>query len=222
MDYAKVPECFPPDDRLALFVVSMTMAANDVQYAVNHAVRANPRDQEVGSSSAQERFGFWVRLGYGFLFEGVDALEAWEQEEPVQRILSQLPLGGAEALKKVRGARQQIGPKALEHVRHNTFHYPHPDQGKTPDSSVELAGVLRSLTDQVADIDLSDEAEHTFRFADQVVLGMAFRERHDPTDQRFVEQSERVVVAAVAFVELVKYIYLVYCQDRGHGFEIVD
>src|SRR5262249_21540871 len=37
-----VSEVFTPDDRVALFCVSMAMAANDVEYAFRQALLANP------------------------------------------------------------------------------------------------------------------------------------------------------------------------------------
>ena len=47
-----VPDTFPPSNRVALFVVSMAMAANDIEYAIRQAVDANP---EGASDEDRER-----------------------------------------------------------------------------------------------------------------------------------------------------------------------
>jgi hypothetical protein len=130
MAHLSVPEVFAPDDQVALFCVSMAMAANDVEYAIRQAILANP-DGASEEERERLRFSQKVRLTYGFLFEGIDALKAWRQQEPaVAKLLRDLPKDGAKLLKKVCGLEQQIGAATIAHVRHNTFHYPHPDPGR--------------------------------------------------------------------------------------------
>lgn len=214
---AKVPETFPPDDRTALFVESMTQAANDVEFTMRQAGRANPEGASPGFS-VRHRFGFWVRLANGFLFEALEALHAWEQEETVRLLLDKLSPEGKALLSEVRGLRQRVGPEALENVRQHTFHYPHPHSGKHPDSTVALSEVLRSLTWLSAEIDLRDDAQHTFLYADQVALELAMKEYHRPNDPRFKRQDSIVRDGGAAFVSLVKYIYLAFSEIRGHGF----
>lgn len=214
---AKVPEIFPPDDRTALFVESMTQAANDVEFTMRQAGRANPEGASL-KFSVRHRFGLWVRLANGFLFEGLEALHAWEQEDDVRILLDKLTPEGRALLGEVRGLRQRVGPEALENVRQHTFHYPHPHAGKQPDSTVALSEVLRSMTWLSAEIDLRDDAQHTFLYADQVALELAMKEYHRPTDPRFKRQDSMVRDGGAAFVNLVKHIYLAFSEIRGYGF----
>jgi hypothetical protein len=212
-----VPESFPPDDRLGQFVLAMAMAANDVEYTMRQAAAANPPGAD-DDFRRRERFTFKIRVANGFLFEAIDALRAWQQEPDVAALLRGLPDEAQAHLRKVRGLEQQIGPKTLEHVRQNTFHFPHPDPSKTPDSTVDLAEVAAELTNLVADIDVAPEVQHTFRFGDQVALAMAMRQ-HDADPE---SQVEKIRDGAVAFTHLVKHAYLAYCERRGFGFEVVD
>jgi hypothetical protein len=176
-----VPDVFAPADRVALFCVSMAMAANDIEYALRQAVLANP-DGASDEERGRLRFSQKVRLTYGFLFEGIDALKAWRQQEAVVvTLLRELPQDGAKLLTKVCGLEQQIGTATIAHVRHNTFHYPHPGPSKAGRAAVQLAElgeVIASLDERTATVAMSEEAQHTFPFADQVALRMALL-RHD-------------------------------------------
>lgn len=171
-----VADVFAPDDRAALFCVSMAMAANDVEYAIRQAIVANP---DVASDEERERLRFSqkVRLTYGFLSEGIDALKAWRQQEPaVAKLLRELPKDGAKLLTKVCGLEQQIGTETIAHVRHNTFQLPAPRAEQGGESGSPSQGARRSLAsldDQPATVAMSEEAQHTFPFADQVALRMA-------------------------------------------------
>ncbi len=211
-----VPEVFPPDDRLGQFVLAMTIAGNDVEYTLRQAVLANPPEADE-EHRRRERLSFKVRVANGFLFEAIDALQAWQQEADVADLLRRLPPKAQEHLCKVRGLEQQIGSKTLEHVRQNTFHFPHPDPSKTPDSTTDLAEVTAEMTDVVAAVDRSPEAQHTFRFGDQVALAMAIRRHRD-----FEAETAKIIAGSVAFVQLARHIWIAYCKRRGYEWEFSD
>jgi len=81
----------------------------------------------------------------GHLYEGIVALRAWRQSEAeVRNLLDSLADDAKRALKLVCGLEQRIGPEALEAVRQNSFHYPHPDLKRSPDSTAELADAIRT------------------------------------------------------------------------------
>jgi hypothetical protein len=86
-------------------------------------------------------------------------------------VASQAPEEGRTPLKRVEGLEQRLGSGVLELVRHNSFHYAHPNPSH--DSVADLAETIRSNPEVDAGIDLSDEALATFRFADRLALGMA-------------------------------------------------
>lgn len=213
-----VPECFPPDDRLALFVVAIAMAGNDVEYSIRQAIAANP-DGATDDDRRRNRFNYKVRIANGFLFEAIATLRFWERDEPeVRKLLNDLRGDGRKCLKVVRGLEQRVGPKTLEHVRQTTFHYPRPDPSKKGSDPVgELAEVIGELTEVVADIDVGSDVEITFRFADPVATTLALR-RHDSLRT----QMEAIRDAAVAFARLGWHIHLAYCQKRGIPFGEVD
>src|SRR5262245_32606121 len=119
---ATISEAFPPDDPVARFVVSMAMAANDIEHALRAAGAANEADEP--------EFGYWVRLSIGHLFEAQLALNHWRAYDEVKNLLRKLPETATEDLKRVAGLAQRVGAELLEHNRHLTFHYPYPDRGK--------------------------------------------------------------------------------------------
>lgn len=217
MAQLSVPDVFAPDDQVALFCVSMAMAANDVEYALRQVILANS-DGANEEERERARFSQKVRLTYGFLFEGIEALKAWRRQEPaVAKLLRELPKDGAKLLKEVCGLEQQIGAETIAHVRHNTFHYPHPDPGRAERSKSqvkELGEIIAGLHDRPATVAMSEEAQHTFPFADQVALRLALL-RHDENAQAPVRDG------AVAFVNLVRHIHMRFCEKRGIIFELV-
>lgn len=203
-----VQKGFKPDDRVALFVMSMAMAANDIENSIHQAVYANPdgaseEDRQLG------RFSQKVRLTNGFLFEGIDALKAWRQHEPdVAKLLRGLPPDGAKALSTVCGLEQRIGPKALSTVRQGTFHYPHPDPGKSPDSTVGLAAVVAEADN--VEVSIHVGGQHTFPFADQIAAGLALSAHDDEG-----KAQEKIRDGAVAFVHLARFVFMAFCKQRG-------
>jgi hypothetical protein len=214
-----VPEAFDPDDRVALFCVSMAMAANDVEYAIRQAVAANPEGAN-DEDRMRSRFSQKVRLTNGFLFEGVHALKRWRQHEPaVAALLRELPAESAKELSMVCSLEQKIGPKTLSGVRQHTFHYPHPDPGKVPDSTETLAAVIESADDVPLRVNIGDRREHTFLFADPIAAGMALSE-HD--SEKLLEVQGAIRDGAIAFVQIARAIFLAFCEQRGYELEVSD
>lgn len=209
---------FPPDDRVALFVVAMCIAANDVEAALVDAAAANPEDHPDPDVTHRRRFFYRVRMTMGHLYEGIVALKAWRQTEPgVQALLHKLPAEPRAALKRVEGLQQRIGSDVLETVRHNSFHYARPN--REYDSPADLAETIASNPDENGAIDLSDEALATFRFADRVALAMAMSKLDL---EEGGDQQTEIRDTAKAFVFLVSEIYLLYCRERRIGFEHTD
>lgn len=210
-----VPDVFPPDDPVAQFCVAMAMAANDVEQAIREAIDANP-DGATDEDRERLRFSHKVRLTYGFLFEGIDALKGWRQGEPeVAKLLRALPPEGAQLLSKVCGLEQKIGPKTIGHVRQNTFHYPHPEPSKRPGWTAELGEVIGELDFLPATVHMSREVQHTFPFADVVAVRLSLRQH--TTDVQTLEVRN----GAIAFVNLIRHVHIRFCQRRGIRFELI-
>ena len=211
---------FPPDDPAALFVASICMASNDIEDALGEIGAANPGEIDYPDLTHRSRFSYRVRLLMGHLYEGIVALKAWRQSEPdVRQLLDGLSSDGKKALKLVMGLEQRIGQRALDAVRQNSFHYPHPDPKRCPDSTVGLAETIRINADLEAGIDLGDDARATFRFADQLALGLALS-GHDETQAG--QQLLAIREAARGFLSLVVEICLIYCREREIGFDVID
>jgi hypothetical protein len=207
-------EVFPADDRAALFVVSMGMAANDIRFAMDGARAAI--NENSSDPIAPGRVGFWHRLINAFLFEGLDSLSGWEKEEEIKTLLLKLPPNGKEALKKVRGLRQATGPAALKTMRHQTFHYPHPDSGRKPDSSERLSAVLRGLSAWEIDVDAGTDIDHSYPAADLVAFWLAFQgHHHDLFGSEFAGQMRDLHDGAVAFFMFVRHVFLLFLKERG-------
>ncbi len=217
-----VSAVFPSKDPVALFLTSICIASNDVEDTYAGATAANPPNSDDPDIGHRRRFSYRVRMMNGHLYEGIVALKAWRQSEAgVRKLLDDLSAEAKEALKLVCGLEQRIGAEALGAIRQNSFHYPHPDSKRSPDSTVELAEAIRVNPDLEAGIDIGDDARGTFRFADQLALSVAFG-GHDQDEDRATEQMAKCREAARAFVFLTKEIYLLYCRQRGIGFKVVD
>jgi hypothetical protein len=208
---------FKPGDRVGLFVASMCMAANDIQNALELSVEANPPDHPDPDIGHRRRFGYWVRLTQGHLFEAIDALTSWrEAEGKVRALIATLPAEAKADLAMICGLEQRLGPRVIEVVRQSTFHYPHPDRRRNPDSTEALTQAIEREREAEAGIEVDEDRNRVhFRFADQLALSMAIS-GHD--DERLDEQVTLVRDGAIALVRSVHAIYAKFCEERGIGF----
>jgi hypothetical protein len=199
-----IAEVFPHDDPVARFVVAMGIAANDVDRVVKSA--------HVAAKNDEPWFIGLVRLATGHTFEAMVALRRWREHSPeVADFLQQLPGGVRAHLKTATGMEQRVGGGAIEHLRHRTFHYPHPgpDARGTDD---ELAAFLRSETAQRNEATFMIDAETAishFGFADVAAATLAFG-AHD--QERFREQVRLALSGAVAFVRFFRGLMDAYAQ----------
>lgn len=212
-------DVFPPDDRLTLFVIAMCAASNDVRDG-DRAIRlAHPDNHEDEDQYHRNRYTSIIRRTLGYLYEGITALKAWRTHDAeAQRLLGKLSPEGVKNLKVVSGLEQSIGSKALRGTRNSSFHYPRPNSGFEPDPVGELAEAIRANPKTPAGFDQDEGGPgRLYRFADQLMLSMAFGE-YDPDEEKAAKQVKRIEVASEAFVELTDEIFDLYCTERGLHF----
>lgn len=199
---SSVPDVFDPQSIVARFVVSMSMAKNDIESALRDAVRAN--------KSGEPDFRYRVRAMTGHLIEALDALDAYQQDPAVRALIAKVRQDAQTELTKTKRLRQQIGKAALKSVRDNTFHYPSPKPNYSPTSDEQLAQVLAGMTDVEVQLHLDrDTDEIRMLYADEVALALAIGMHHpDPK-----EQLENTRDAAIAFVNWVIALTRAYFDD---------
>jgi hypothetical protein len=133
-----IPDVFPPEDPLARFVVSMSMANNDMGRAFRDLLRSD--------DEGTPDFAYRVRVIIGYLVEAIDALNFYSANVPeVGKLLKRLPMDAQQQLKTVRGTLQKAGSKALAATRDNTFHYPSPNPAYKPTSDDKLRDAIAAL-----------------------------------------------------------------------------
>jgi hypothetical protein len=131
-----VKDVFPPDKSAARFVVTMSMARNDIERALYDLIRS---DREHGQD-----FTYRVRLVTGHLVEAIESINQYRQEfEAVRKLLGRVPTGDQKKLSRVVGAIQQAGKGTLEQIRHHTFHYPAPDPAYKSSGTSDAALAFR-------------------------------------------------------------------------------
>jgi hypothetical protein len=175
-----IPEVFPPDDPTARFVVAMSMANNDIDRAYRDLLRSADEDGQ--------DFTYRVRISVGHLVEAIDALNAYSQKYPeVRALLDRVPPDAQKDLKIVRGTLQKAGPKVLQSVRDNTFHYPWPDPGYSPTSDEQLEAALAGMGTRGASFHFDGDTKAiTLTFADDAAIGLAMgTTSDDDVRQRF-------------------------------------
>jgi hypothetical protein len=183
---------FPADKADARFVVSISMAKNDIERALRDVVRAGDHDDP--------DFSYRVRVVMGHLVEALDALNFYSQsDEEVRKLMARVPPGAQQHLKTVRSTLQRAGPKVLDHVRDNTFHYPSPDPKYEPTSDEQLANVLASISSKRAEVFADfEKREVTLTFADEVALALALG-KHSTNEDDLRRQLEIARDGALAF-----------------------
>jgi hypothetical protein len=212
-------EAFPPDDRVALFMVSMCMASNDVEAALREVEEIRDGMDEDPALDARRRWGYRIRMLNGHLWEAIVALKAWRQSEPhVAKLLRDLGAEPQRSLKMVMGLADEIGTGALRGMRNHSFHYPHPDTDWSPDPIDDLAACIRAEPDRGIEIDGSDDGLATFLFADEVAFRLALS-GHEPDLDLSVAQGRAIRDAAEAFVEVIGAAFSLYSRRRDVEFE---
>lgn len=201
-------DVFPHDDPVARFMVSISMARNDVRHALRQAA-------EAGNQNAAE-FTYWIRVATGHFFEADRAVKAWRQEiSEVRDFIRRLPRDAKEELRKASSAIQKLGPGVLEHSRDRTFHYPYPTSRYQTDE--ELAGALQALGGEEVTVVGEGKGFHRLHFADDVALTLALR-KHDPSALR--TQAAIAADGAHGFVNFATRAWQAYRDTRGLEVEI--
>jgi hypothetical protein len=113
---SSIAEVFPHGDPVARFIVSMSMARNDVRHALTQAGQAGGDDSP--------EFTYWIRVVMGHYFEAAYALERWRDVEDVRRFIAGLPEDGQAALRVSSSAVQKLGHTVLKHSRIAPFTIP--------------------------------------------------------------------------------------------------
>jgi hypothetical protein len=99
---SSIRDVVSPTDPVARFVLSVSMARNDVEHCTRSAVEANEADRP--------EFSWWVRVANGFTFEGIVAVRAWRKEsEEVRQFINALPRHAQQQLAKAVSVEQDIG-----------------------------------------------------------------------------------------------------------------
>lgn len=204
-----ISELFPPDNPTARLVVSMAMASNDLDRAFLDLIRSHKEDGQ--------DFTYRVRLSVGHLVEAIDSLGAYSQAySDVRKLLARVPAEARKDLKLVRGTLKRAGPKVLQSVRDNTFHYPSPDPKYSPTSDEQLQAALAAMGDRSAELHVDGDTNAiTFTFADDLAIRLAVGAG---TDQEVFQRFEIARDGALAFSRWAKALVRKYCEVNGHSF----
>jgi hypothetical protein len=206
-----VPGVFPPEDPLARFVVSMSIANNDIGRSFRDLLRS--------ADEGAPDFAYRVRVTIGYLVEAIDALNFYSATLPeVRQLMKRLPTDAQQQLKIVRGTLQKAGSKALAATRDNTFHYPSPNPAYNPTSDEKLRDALAALGHIGVQMhyDVYTKAM-TFNFADEAAFNLAMGE---PTtsNEEALRRAEIARDGGVAFVQWATALVRTYMTSTGAYF----
>lgn len=204
-----IPEVFDPKRIDARFVVAMSMARNDVEVALRDGIAAADDDRP--------DFAYRVRLVTSHLVEALDSLNAYSRESDVQELMARVPAAAKKELSKARGVLQKVGPKALDQVRNNTFHFPSPKSSYSPSSDEQLRNVLAEMSDRPCELNLDHRGEHpvvTLTFAGDVAVALALA-KHSANEEVAREQFELTAEGAVAFKHWADALVIAYLDATG-------
>ena len=199
---SSIPEAFDPADPVKRFVLSISMARNDIERCMHDLLAIADADETDGPD-----FAYRIRLLTAHFYEAALALKQYRQhEQAVADFLGRLPQEAQADLTAVMGAAQRIGPAAFERVRMATFHYPHPDPKREPDSDAQLAETMRALKGEPANVyvDFDSRRVH-LAYADRVALALALG-GHSEQKGRLEAQLALARDGAFAFRRLTDHI----------------
>jgi len=191
-----IGEVFPADRPVSRFLLSIAMARNDIEHAMWKAGEAN--------EAGRPEFDYWVRLVMGHFVEAADALQQWRSRCPeVNKFIDGLPSNGKAELKRVAGTLQKVGPKAVNHARNHTFHYPAPSDQY--DSDAEVVRVLSASAEEPIELAEVEGRPGRVRyvFADKLALMIAMGKHSTEDREAHWTQVTTLQAGAAAFVNFV-------------------
>jgi len=151
------------------------------------------------------------------LVEAVDSLNAYSQEAHVKRLIARVPADAKKQLAKARSVLQKVGPKVLDQVRNNTFHFPSPKTNYSPTSDEQLRNVLADMSDRPCELHLDHRGEHpavTLSFAGDIAFALALAKQS--TDEKVARQQFEVTSeGAVAFTHWADALVVTYLNATG-------
>lgn len=203
---ATFAEVFPPDAITARFVLSMAMAANDLERALRDAVAAQREERP--------DLSYRARLVAGHLVEALDALEQYSHDPAVKNLMAEVPPRGRKELAKARRARQTAGRRVLDAMRNHTFHYPSPKTQYRPTSDAQLRDVLKRMGGGVRVFVDGDTLQVTREFADSAALSLALAQ-HGGNPRRIRQAFLVARDAAAAFRNWEHLLFLTYRRVNG-------
>ena len=204
-----IPEVFDADRIDARFVVTMSMARNDMDVALRDGISAAHHDRP--------DFAYRVRLVTSHLVEALNSLNEYSQEDDVKTLMSRVPADARTQLGKARSVLQKVGPKVLDQVRNHTFHFPSPRTNHNPSSDEQLRIVLAGMSDRPCEMHLDWRGEHpvvTLGFAGDVALALALA-KHSADETVAREQFEITSGGAVAFKHWADALVVTYLDATG-------
>lgn len=198
----KIGEVFPADDPVAVFLVALSTALNDLLFASRLLVGGDNEEPSVREPSDVEQ-QFLLRLSIGFVYEVRESIKHARKEKKVERFLAGLPDAAQAAMAAIGDVNPPEGPwvrKAMEHIRNQAFHY----GGKWNWEDIEWA--MRAVANEEGDIEMANSqlVGMRMRFADLVAIqhmGRRFPEYQDDPEaepgEEIINERLRTLVKAV-------------------------
>jgi hypothetical protein len=206
---ARFAHAFPHNDPVARFIVAMSMARNDLRYAMELTVAANREDRA--------EFTYHARLAMAHFFDAIEAFESWNKLKEIQSFVAGMPQPGRDQLKLARSNLQRVGHEAIEHTRNRTLHYPCPSS-RYPQLDGELRGALKAMGEEDVTLvvrpqdDTLGPGYYRLQFADHVALTIAMH-KHEP--ERYRQQVADLQAGAAGFVNFATVAWQHYMASRG-------
>lgn len=211
---ATFAEVFPADEITAQFVLSMAMAADDLERALRDAGAANAR----ATADQPNDLRYRVRLLAGHLVEALAALAEYAKNPDVRRLMQRVPVEGKRRLRSARRGQQQAGKGTLKAIRNHTFHYPAP--GGEYNADATLRDVMTKMGGGVT-LTLDGDTRRLYRgFADDAALALTLN--HHDGDEESITRTLRIIRdAAAGFINWQGALFDTYCKVSGVTLSLV-
>jgi hypothetical protein len=211
----KIGEVFPPDSRLALWMVGCLLALNDL-FLVNRWL-VPKLDGDVPSEGYEHLY--LARRASADLFEAATFLRRGNRFEDIRKFVAKLDPGDQEAYKALLGiAKGQSGEFAaqIERSRNSTSHY-----GKLlPDESVTNDPLWQAIKAHADDETVGQIRDKTppitgFRalFADDIAVELTFPGGEEATLGEFVKRISEHIALYLQFVRAALAAYVAELPD---------
>lgn len=184
-------EMFPPDEPLAIWILTLSRIYNDLKHANSYMVNSYENE-----SYSESEMIYFARLGFAHYREAVKIIDSYKDKSEIRNFMSNLDKEIVEKYDFVIDSGNHFNDSFLKEyvvpIRNNMFHYFDDGIKEIINSKVGYESTVRIIDRTMKDIDLV--------FADEVSVFLSFKSMETDDFTNLIKEISRYTLALIDFL----------------------